>query len=73
MCLKIIREDDTKVTNLTYKQIFKLCVNISRDNDKLENSIIYFKEHFNFFENRNKVLGEEIANITNETLKSEKM
>lgn len=36
MCLKMTKEDnDTNITNLTYKKIFKLSVNLGKDNDKL--------------------------------------
>lgn len=37
---KTTKEDNnTKVTNITYKQMFKLSVKLSRDNDKLLKSL----------------------------------
>lgn len=46
MCFKITREDDdTKLTNITNKQMFKWSVKRSKDNEKMDNIIIDFKEY----------------------------
>lgn len=50
----------------------KLSVEINEDNEKLERSIIEFKEYTEFLENSSKILGEEITNIRNTFFKLEK-
>lgn len=37
--------------------MFKLSAKLSKDNDNLEKSIVYFKEYNEFLENNNKILG----------------
>lgn len=59
----------TKVTSLIYDQIFNLSVKLSKVNDKLEKSIVDFKEYIEFLENRNEIICEEITSIRNESLK----
>lgn len=54
-----------QATNLTYNQMFKLSVKVIKDNEKFERSVNDFKECIYFLENRNKILGEEIADIIN--------
>lgn len=49
--------------------MFKLSVKLSKDNEKLEKIIVEFKEYIEFLENKNKVLGEEIYNIIDQSLK----
>lgn len=51
--------------------MFKLNVKLTKDNDKLENHIICFEEFVEFFENSDKILGEEIVSIKSESLKSD--
>lgn len=63
-------EDNSKVINLTNKQIFKLSVKFNKYNEKLERRIIDFKVYIEFLVSRNKIIGEEIANIKNQSLKS---
>lgn len=44
MCFKAKKEDDViKVTSLTCKKMFKLIVNLSKENEKIEISIVDFK------------------------------
>lgn len=44
MCFKAKKEDDAiKVTSLTCKKMFKLIVNVSKENEKIEISIADFK------------------------------
>lgn len=52
--------------------MYKLSFNISRDNERLGNSIIDFNQYVEFLKNSNKVFGEEIYSIRNEYLKPEK-
>lgn len=63
-------EDNSKAINLTNKQMFKLSVKFNKYNEKLERRIIDFKEYIEFLVSRNKIIGEEIANIKNQSLKS---
>lgn len=57
-CLKAIyEEDDNEVTNLSYKQVFKLSVKDSKENEKLEENIVDIKDHSEFLESSNKRLG----------------
>lgn len=63
-------ENNSKAINLTNKQMFKLSVKFNKYNEKLERRIIDFKEYIEFLVSRNKIIGEEIANIKNQSLKS---
>lgn len=58
-CPKASREDNTEVNSLTYNQMFKLNVQLSKENDKLDKNIIDLidlKGDSQFLENRNKIL-----------------
>lgn len=72
VCLKASREDNIEVNSLTYNQMFKLNVQLSKVNDKLEKNIIDLKGDSQFLENRNKILGKEISSIRRESLISNK-
>lgn len=52
--------------------MFKLSVKLSKENGKLEISIIVFKGYIDFLENGNKIIGEEITAIINQYLKLDK-
>lgn len=46
---KTMKEDNnTEVTNLTYKKMFKLIFKIRRENEELERIIIEFKDYIVF-------------------------
>lgn len=49
--------------------MFKFSVNINKDNDKLKKKIVDLKDYIEFLENRNKIIGEEMASIRRESLK----
>lgn len=69
-CFKSInKEDDIEVISLTYDQIFKLSIDLSKQNNKIEKSIKYLEGYIEFLENSNKSFGEKIANIRNQYLK----
>lgn len=47
-CLNALKEDESKVTSLYHNQLFKLNVNLSKENDKLEKSIMDLKDFVEF-------------------------
>lgn len=69
---KASKENNIEVTSQTHNQMFKISVNLSKENEKLENIIIDLKDYVKFLENRSKILGEEISSIKREYLNSNK-
>lgn len=65
------KEDYDKVSSLTYKKMFKLSVKLSKENEKLERSILELKDYINFKENSDKVLENEIVEIIRQSVKCE--
>lgn len=56
----------------THNQIIKIRVKLNKENEILEKNIVDLKDYIKFSKNNNNTLGEEIASIRSETLRSNK-